>query len=193
MNLLFFTFSLNFRIQNPPKKTKPLPSLCLPPAWPGPPSPAAWAPRSPPSTPTPRLSSSSGTSARPLSRASARSTRGRPLDTFANTLCTPFPRLWTFTPARPPRAAGRRPYRPTLWTWVTSQAPWGRSSVEMRPRRWLWRTFRHFYLSSCWAALDRLWSAVWICNQTPAHLALCLQPPAKKTETVFASCWNWWF
>lgn len=104
--------------------------LCSLPAWPGPPSPAAWAHRSLPSTPTQRLSSSSGISARPSSKAYARSMLGRLSDISGNVLCTPFLNLWSFIPARHQTVAGKLPYLLTLWTWVTLQDLWGKSSAE---------------------------------------------------------------
>lgn len=87
--LLFFTSS------------SPLHShVCLQPAWPGDPSPAAWPPPSPPSTPTPRPWSSSDTSASCLSRACARSrttwTR-RPSTTSGTGPSSPSPALWRST------------------------------------------------------------------------------------------------
>lgn len=89
---------------------------CFLSAWLGHPSPAAWARQSPLSIPTRRPSSSLGTSARRSSKASARSTRGRPSDISGNAPCTPSPNLWTFIPARPRKAAGKLPYLLTLWT-----------------------------------------------------------------------------
>ncbi|KAM8843557.1 germ cell-specific gene 1-like protein isoform 2-T2 [Synchiropus picturatus] len=70
-------------------------------AWPGLPSPAAWAHRSPPSTPTPRLSLNSGTNARLLSKASERSVPARLSDTSGTIRCTPFLKQWRSIPVSP--------------------------------------------------------------------------------------------
>lgn len=103
---------------------------CFLSAWPGHPSPAAWAHLSPPSTPTRRPSLSSGTNVRPLSKASARSTRGRLLDISGNILCILSLDLWTCIPARLRKAAGKLQYLLTLWTLVTLQPRWVKNSAE---------------------------------------------------------------
>lgn len=104
--------------------------FCFLSAWPGRPSPAAWALLSPLSTPTRRPSLSSDTNARPSSKASARSTRGRLLDISGNVPCIPSLDLWTFIPARPRKAAGKLQYLLTLWTLVILQRLWVKNSAE---------------------------------------------------------------